>query len=216
MRKIGNAKSALFYKQVSNYLTELGAIEMTTKPENIGGRPLYFGNGALGMTRTEPNEFIMETKAGLLWLHLDAKPESSLYTVFARFDNVDKANEVLGKDHRLNPYSGKYNFYYSNLDNLLHFLQVDLKWLVPENRKVLTTFTELEKLGDESYEAEKIIFVFDGKYTTNTRLCIDPAKHWDVKNHKGKKCVMVDAVGRILSKSSKFQIIIDGELKKID
>lgn len=216
MRKIGKAKSALFYKQVSNYLTELGAIEMTTKPENISGRPLYFGNGALGMTRTEPNAFIMETKAGLLWLHLDAKPESSVYTVFARFDNVDKANEVLGNDMRLNRFSGKFNFHYSNLDNLLHFLQVDLKWLVPENRTVLTTFAELEKLGDESYEAEKIIFVFDGKFLTNTRLCIDPAKHWDVKNHKGKKCVMVDAVGRILSKSSKFQIIIDGELKKID
>lgn len=216
MRKIGKAKSALFYKKVREFMAHIGAIEMTTKPEWEGADPLYYGEHALGFTRTEENAFIMETKAGLLWLKLDAEPDSCCLSVYARFDNVNKANEVLGEDLRLNKYSGKFNFHYTEVDDMLLFLRADLLWLIPDNRNVITRFSEIEQLGNESYDAEKIIFVFDGKFLTNTRLCIDPAKHWDVKNHKGKKCVMVDGVGRILSKSSKFQIIIDGKLKKID
>ena len=216
MRNMGKANSVKATKEIRKFLMGLGAIEMTNKP--AWGEPMYEGKYALGMTMTQPNSFIMETGVGLLWLRIDCRPDSSLYTVFGRFDEVDKAVELFGKDLRLNHYSGKFNFHYTNLNDMMLSLRMDLVSLIPEKRtNVITTFTEIEQLGENTYDAEKIFFICNGEVMQGKRVCIDDAKLWkdEFKNWKGKKVVMVDAVACLISKSSEFQIIIDGKLKKV-
>jgi len=69
------------------------------------------GGGEVLNDMANTHEYIIETKAGLLRIALSDTP-SSLFTMFCRFKDVDKANKfnLAG----LNQYSGKYNFHTSN------------------------------------------------------------------------------------------------------
>jgi len=215
MRNMGKANSAKATKAIRKFIMGLGAIEMTNKPSL--GEPIYEGRYALGMKRTEPNAFIMETIIGLMWLKIDCSADSSVYTVFGRFDDVVHASMFLGTNSRLNHNSGKFNFHYSSIEDLMYFLHNELVPLVTD-RTVITTFDELDKLGEDvTYDADKIIFVFDGIVYKHHSVSIDPAKYWRdaFPNWRGKKFLMVDANATLISKSSQFQLIMDGNVNEV-
>lgn len=74
-------------------------------------------------------QYKIDTIAGELNISLEEPGQSSIYSIFCRFENVELAKELI-TDGKLNPYSGKYNFheYYpaillndfkNKIDNLL-------------------------------------------------------------------------------------------------
>ena len=94
MRKVAKGNQEIFNKEIET---------------------LMLGYGAKETARTD--RFIaweLETKAGLLTINLPTYPSYG-FTVFSRFAEPEKANEVLGKDLCLNEYSGKYNFHTGNV-----------------------------------------------------------------------------------------------------
>ena len=65
-----------------------------------------------GATTSRFYAFEIETKAGTLFV----SPYEDW--IACRFENVEEAKRLLGNSARLNPYSGKWNFHYS--DEAIH------------------------------------------------------------------------------------------------
>jgi len=67
-------------------------------------------------------KFKVDTKVGpyMFGLHHNRDEKRvKVYSIFGRFDDVDKAKEVCD----CNPYSGKHNFHYFNANHCLDFFQ---------------------------------------------------------------------------------------------
>lgn len=67
------------------------------------------------------------TKAGLLMVDVHEPSKSSVFSVFCRFDDVKKANEVLGDNPRLNKHSGKFNYHVYDAKGLLLLMEHEIK-----------------------------------------------------------------------------------------
>lgn len=80
-----------FNKRIEKLLFSLGAIS--------GGKLGY--------------KYTIETNAGLLYINLHEAEKGDIYSVYCIFDNPSKAKEVLDMSipHKLNAYSGKWNFH---------------------------------------------------------------------------------------------------------
>lgn len=65
-----------------------------------------------GATTSRFYDFEIETKAGTLFV----SPHDNW--IACRFENVEEAKRLLGNNPRLNPFSGKWNFHYS--DETIH------------------------------------------------------------------------------------------------
>jgi hypothetical protein len=77
------------------------------------GKDLVVGVGAIKTGSTQfTDNYELNTSAGLLCISV-SKERSRVFTVYARFDNIEKALWSVRNMDRLNPYSGKYNFHYS-------------------------------------------------------------------------------------------------------
>lgn len=59
--------------------------------------------------------YVIETKAGPMTINPSTNPsrakQGGIFTVFCKFEDVDRANKLLGVTIHLNPYSGKYNLH---------------------------------------------------------------------------------------------------------
>ena len=86
--------------------------------------------GAISVEKEYRYELSIETKAGLLEvsLHKEESP-CKIYSIFSRFEDVDKANKVLTPINKenLNTYSGKFNFHYRSSDTCLEVFLFSLK-----------------------------------------------------------------------------------------
>jgi len=105
-------------------------------------------------TRTEyayACEYEIETKGGKLRiiLHEDEHSmESDVYSVFCRFNDVEKARKYFGIGeydhfHQLNPHSGKWNFHHRVADLQP---QVFADFVVLNIKEILPTPTECDKV----------------------------------------------------------------------
>ena len=90
MKTITEKQSQAFAEKLCKALLEVGAIKVK---DRIDSR----------------KDFEIETTVGNLEIHVDTDNTYS-YTMFARFDEVDRAKEKFN----CNPYSGKYNTHVSN------------------------------------------------------------------------------------------------------
>ena len=96
----------LFYEDVLLYILSVGA-----KNRHIGDICSHYK---------------MDTKAGLLFIFLETPQTSKVFTICTRFEDTQKANEILGKRERLNPFSSKWNFHYWSADECLSRFQMEL------------------------------------------------------------------------------------------
>lgn len=98
MRKVSKKNAIDFLSQVTNILKDYKAIEVESQ--------------------TSYKCYKLNTKAGELKViieDLDSATESSIYTVFTRFENPKEARELC----ECNPFSGKYNFHTSNKEECI-------------------------------------------------------------------------------------------------
>lgn len=65
------------------------------------------------------SHYKMETKAGELYITFHEAEASKVFSIFCQFQDVNKAKEILKDSERLNKYSGKWNFHYSDADTAL-------------------------------------------------------------------------------------------------
>jgi len=92
-------------------------------------------------------EYEIETKGGKLriTLHEDEHSmESGIYSVFCRFNDVEKARKYFGiHSYQLNPHSGKWNFHHRVADLQP---QVFADFVVFSIKEILLTPTECDKV----------------------------------------------------------------------
>jgi hypothetical protein len=223
MRRLSKTESAKSIKTIRELLMSLGAIETTTKNGGDSNGFLYSASddGSFGFLRPEPNTFIMETIAGLLWLKISCDAGSFTHTVFGRFEDYKKSHEVIGEECRHN---SKYNFHCSNLVQLHQMLFFRLGNIVAANRRVITntnrravTDVDVLDLFEGTFEvSEKAVIVMDGKFVTGDRIMIMNAtskNNFDFKNWRGKKIILINGVAHLIAKSTKFQLILDGDME---
>lgn len=103
MRKIGKDRTKKFIKALAEICVKNG-----------------------GTWDKEGYNAVFETKAGVLKIHASIE---SIFNIFARFDHPTRAVEIGGRlvDHRLNPYSGKWNFHYRDEKEALSDFESELK-----------------------------------------------------------------------------------------
>jgi len=96
-----------FNKQVQDLVNGLGAKE--------SGRGTY--------------KYIIETKAGLLYVTTHEPSDTDIFGVYCKFENIDTAKEALGfwDCNRLNLSSGKWNFMDYDPKDLLLIFSTSLK-----------------------------------------------------------------------------------------
>ena len=86
--------------------------------------------GATYVEESYRHVLTLETKAGLLTvsLHKEEKP-SNLFSIFGRFEDVEKAKLVLSASNQenLNKYSGKWNYHYLGAKTCLEVFLWSLK-----------------------------------------------------------------------------------------
>ena len=85
---------------------EKGIKRMTKFNEKVEKLVLKYGG--------VPNEFYkwkIDTKAGLLLVTVHEPMKSGVFSIFTRFDDVDKAKKELGHILSFNQHSGKCNFH---------------------------------------------------------------------------------------------------------
>lgn len=91
----------------------------------------------INLGATEPGQwnykYLLYTTAGPLYITVHEAEKSDIFSVYCRFDNPDKAKEVLSKweQDRLNHYSGKWNYHQKDADYLLGGLEINLISLKP-------------------------------------------------------------------------------------
>ncbi len=86
--------------------------------------------------------WVIETKAGKLYVSVHEAEASKLFSIFCRFDDPKLANEVLSSFNKsnLNPYSGKWNYHSQSESDCLNSFQ--------ESLKLIETESELANLYD--------------------------------------------------------------------
>lgn len=98
--------------------------------ENIvigfGGTPI---ESPFPFSTDESKSWTLETRVGELQISVHAPESSKLFSVFCRFEDVDKAKTFIGDDNRLNKYSGKFNFHYSDREGMLTVFENTLEKL---------------------------------------------------------------------------------------
>lgn len=74
-------------------------------------------------------KWVIETKAGKLFVTVHEPEASKVFSIFCRFDDPKLANEMLPENCKgnLNIYSGKWNFHYEDADVCLQILEWRLK-----------------------------------------------------------------------------------------
>lgn len=70
----------------------------------------------------------IETKIGKLLINLRIKDNSGIYSIFCRFDEVEKYSKF--ESNRVNHYSGKWNFHHENKGAILRYFENELKEIV--------------------------------------------------------------------------------------
>jgi len=173
-RRIGKGRQVKFVKTMQKYLHEVGA-ELTDE---------WFGHGSL-------TGYKLNTKAGILYIGLE-KPtnEHSCFSVFARFESAYKAKELISSEYRLNKYSGKWNYHYSNEDHLFHIFQVELEPLL--KKRPITKWDDL--VVNKQYHGE----------TFQNRASVDMGNEgWGRPKHI--KVICIDGCACFIKKSTPFQ-----------
>ena len=99
MGKIAESTKRFFNEEVIKMMTKLEATEI---PVHKGTQDIW------------EKHWILTTQGGSLLVTLP-KDQDYTFTVFARFKDIDKANEVLGKHFGHNEFSGKWNFHISHV-----------------------------------------------------------------------------------------------------
>lgn len=97
----------VFYKKALEYILSTGAKE--------------------GRKGTFSNDFKLDTKAGELKIALEIPERSNIFSIYCRFEDAGKAKEFLGNNERLNQYSGKFNFHYTDADWTLKLFKEEIK-----------------------------------------------------------------------------------------
>lgn len=72
--------------------------------------------------------FEIETKIGKLSINIRTDYNSDLYSIFCRFDEVEKYSKL--ESSRINYYSGKWNFHHTNKNIILELFENELKEIV--------------------------------------------------------------------------------------
>lgn len=88
------------------------------------------GLGAVSKNETFVHHYTIQTKAGqlLISLHIPDFP-SGIYCIFCRFEDVEKAKQVLTPTNQenLNKFSGKWNHHYLGADSCFEIFISSLK-----------------------------------------------------------------------------------------
>jgi hypothetical protein len=84
---------------------------------------------ALGGVPDTFYKWVIETKAGKLYVSVHEAEASKLFSIFCRFDDPKLANETLSPHNKsnLNPHSGKWNYHMSNMEDCLNSFQDSLE-----------------------------------------------------------------------------------------
>jgi len=180
MRNIGKGRQLKFVKMIRKYLNEAGALPTTE----------WFTGEA----------YKLETKAGALYLHLEEPSnDSSLFSIFGRFLDVEKAKLVIiNRDCRLNSYSGKFNFHYKDEDDCFEMLQYGLEPIL--EKRPVTAWYRLKT--DMSYESGCKLH-FDNKIYHGERAGVDNGNVWNMP--KNTKTIVINGVACFIKKSTPFQ-----------
>jgi len=99
MGKIAESTKRFFNEEVIKMMTKLEATEIDVDKL---------------MEDSWEKQWMLTTQGGILLVTLP-KDQKYTFTVFARFKDIDKANEVLGKHFGHNEFSGKWNFHLSHV-----------------------------------------------------------------------------------------------------
>ena len=107
-----------FNRSVSKYLESIGA---ETK-----GKSSFYG------------EWVLKTVAGDLHISVHEPERSEVFSLFCRFEDVEKAKtfvpthaQRLYKNNTMNGYSGKWNFHSYDANELLDEFKTELSSLLP-------------------------------------------------------------------------------------
>lgn len=100
--------------------------------------------------KTEDGRIEMEitTKAGLLFISLHAPAASGLFSIFMRFDDVDRANKILGDDSQ-NKHSGKWNIHELSERESLFYLTAKLNKIAEPPQNSMQKYPEFQRLVNE-------------------------------------------------------------------
>ena len=65
---------------------------------------------------TSFSSYELETKAGILKINIDLDIKSTIFSIFCRFNDVEEAKKLVGRNpydgnYNCNPYTGKYNLH---------------------------------------------------------------------------------------------------------
>jgi hypothetical protein len=79
-------------------------------------------------------KWVIETKAGKLYVSVHEAEASKLFSIFCCFDDPKLANEMLSSFNKsnLNPYSGKWNYHSTNENDCLNSFQDSLEKIETE------------------------------------------------------------------------------------
>ena len=79
-------------------------------------------------------KWVIETKAGKLYVSVHEAEASGLFSIFCRFDEPRLANEVLSLSNKsnLNPHSGKWNYHVLDMDVCLSMFENGIKEIETE------------------------------------------------------------------------------------
>lgn len=80
-----------------------------------------------GRKGTFLNDFKLDTKVGELKISLEIPEKGNIFSIYCRFEDTGKAKEFLGDNERLNQYSGKFNFHYTDADWTLKLFKEEIK-----------------------------------------------------------------------------------------
>ena len=188
-RYIGKVRQAKFVKNITTFLNSVGAVKVNSRAD-------YYLS------------YEINTKAGKLSINIDTS-YSIIFSIFTRFEEVEKAKQILGNSTRLNSYCGKWNFHYNSEDTIQHLFERELSEIIIKKNIPITEFDKLEKMLTLSYEAPSKL-VFDGE-TYEGRLSVDPGKYWDKPDNT--IVVICDGTACFITRRTPFQIWKGPEIK---
>lgn len=76
-------------------------------------------NGFMEADESLPYQFVKDTNFGVVRIALDSQQGSEIYSIFSRFDNVEKALTIFN----CNKFTGKYNFHVSDAQECLSMFE---------------------------------------------------------------------------------------------
>jgi hypothetical protein len=98
--------------------------KVSSEIKKLGGTRVAYNNP------TYFREYILKTEVGELEVTLHDPTPSPVFSIFARFKDIDNARVGVPDKHRLNHYSGKYNFHSVSADECLEDFLNDIKQIV--------------------------------------------------------------------------------------